>query len=240
MHLKGSDRRTTNRSQSLRDYFFRGFKMQHRLLRLFALLMLACGSWASAAEPLVEGTAYKLLSPAQPTSNPGKIVVTEFFSYECSHCFMFYPVVTAWANKLPKDVVFERVPVSLGRAAWQPISQAFYALQAIDKLDQLDRLIFNAIHVQNIKLFDEASITDFVAKQGVPAADFTAAYNSFSAKSSTLRAEQMMKAYRVEGTPSLVVDGKYLVMNEGTKNYEEWLARTDQLIAKARAEKTHK
>jgi len=214
--------------------------MHHRLLRLFALLMLVCGSAVWAADAPVEGTDYQLLSPAQPTSNPSKIVVTEFFSYECSHCFMFYPVVTAWANKLPKDVVFERVPVSLGRASWQPISQAFYALQALDKLDQLDRLIFNAIHVQNIKLFDEASITAFVAKQGVNAADFTAAYNSFSAKSSVLRAEQMMKSHRVQGTPALVVDGKYIVLNEGTKNYEEWLARTNKLIAKARAEKARK
>jgi protein dithiol oxidoreductase (disulfide-forming) len=214
--------------------------MHQSLLRLFALLMLACGTSAWAADTVIEGTDYQLLSPAQSTINPGKIVVTEFFSYECSHCFMFYPVVTAWANKLPKDVVFDRVPVSLGRAAWQPISQAFYALQAIDKLDQLDRAIFNAIHVQNVKLFDEASITAFVAKQGVNAADFTAAYNSFSAKSNVLRAEQSMKAYRVQGTPALVVDGKYVVLNEGTKNYEEWLARTDKIIAKARADKAHK
>lgn len=211
--------------------------MYHPLVRWFALLMLACGSSAWAADTVVEGTDYQLLSPAQATNNPGKIVVAEFFSYECSHCFAFHPVITAWASKLPKDVVFDRVPVSLGRAAWQPISQAFYALQAIDKLDQLDRLIFNAIHVQNVKLFDEASITSFVAKQGVNAADFTAAYNSFSAKSNVLRAEQMMKAYRVQGTPALVVDGKYLVLNEGTRNYEEWLARADKVIAKARADK---
>jgi thiol:disulfide interchange protein DsbA len=220
--------------------FFREVKMRHPLFRLFALLMLVCGSSVWAADVPVEGTDYQLLSPAQPTSNPSKIVVTEFFSYECSHCFAFYPVVTAWANKLPKDVVFDRVPVSLGRAAWQPISQAFYALQAIDKLEQLDSLIFNAIHVQNVRLEDEQSITAFVAKQGVSAADFNAAYNSFSAKSSTLRAEQMMKAYRVQGTPALVVDGKYVVLAEGTKSHEEWLARADKVIAKARADRAHK
>ena len=213
--------------------------MRQRFLRLFALLLLSCGA-AWAADAPIEGTDYQLLNPPQPTSNPSKIVVTEFFSYECPHCFVFYPVVTAWANKLPKDVVFERVPVSLGRAAWQPASQAFYALQAIDKLDPLDRLIFNAIHVQNVKLFDEASITAFVAKQGVNAADFTAAYNSFGVKSNVVRAEQLMKSYRVQGTPALVVDGKYLVMSEGTKNYEDWLVRADKLIAKARAEKAHK
>lgn len=217
-----------------------GYKMRQRFLQLFALLLLGCGVSAWAADAPVEGTDYQLLNPTQPTSNPGKIVVTEFFSYECPHCFVFYPVVTAWANKLPKDVVFERVPVSLGRAAWQPASQAFYALQAMGKLEQMDRLIFNAIHVQNVKLFDEASITAFVAKQGVNAADFTAAYNSFGVKSNMVRAEQLMKSHRVQGTPALVIDGKYVVMSEGTKNYEDWLVRADKLIAKARAEKAHK
>ena len=214
--------------------------MRHRLLRLFTLLLLGCGVSAWSADVPIEGTDYQLLSPAQPTNNPGKIVVTEFFSYQCSHCFMFSPVVTAWAKKLPKDVAFERVPVSLGRAAWQPISQAFYALQAMDKLQQLDQLIFNAIHVQNAGLLDEASITAFVAKQGVNATDFTAAYNSFGVKSSVVRAEQLMKSHRVQGTPTLVIDGKYVVMNEGTKNYEDWLVRADKLIIKARAEKAHK
>lgn len=214
--------------------------MRRRLLRLFTLLLLGSGFSVWAADAPSEGTDYKLLSPAQPTSNPGKIVVTEFFSYQCSHCFMFSPLVTAWAKKLPKDVVFERVPVSLGHAAWQPISQAFYALEALGKLEQLDQLIFNTIHVQKTPLLDEASITAFVARQGINAADFTAAYNSFGVKSNTVRAEQLMKSHRVQGTPALVVDGKYMVLNDGTKNYEEWLTRTDRIIAKARAEKARK
>lgn len=212
--------------------------MRYSLIRWFAVL-LCCGSvWAADAP--VEGQDYQLLNPAQPTSNPGKIVVSEFFSYQCSHCYAFYPVVKAWAAKLPQDVVFERVPVSLGRSSWVPVSQAFYALQAMGKLEQMDRLIFAGIHVQNAKLLDEASVTSFVAKQGVNAADFTAAYNSFGVKSSTVRADQMMKTYKVQGTPSMVVDGKYVVMNEGTKNYDDLLARTDKLIAKARADRARK
>jgi protein dithiol oxidoreductase (disulfide-forming) len=213
--------------------------MRHRLLNLFALLLLGCGASAWAADAPVDGTDYQLLLPPQPTSNPDKIVVTEFFSYQCSHCFMFYPVVTAWANKLPKDVVFERVPVSLGRASWQPISQAFYALQAMGKLEALDSPIFNAIHIQNVRLLDEASIIAFVARHGVNAVDFKATYDSFGVKSSVVRAEQLMKSYRVQGTPSLVVDGKYMVLAEGTKNYDEWLARADKLIGKARTDRAH-
>jgi thiol:disulfide interchange protein DsbA len=195
------------------------------LVRWFAVVLSCCGLSAWAADAPVEGQDYQLLSPAQPTSNPGKIVVSEFFSFQCSHCYAFYPVVKAWAAKLPQDVVFERVPVSLGRSSWVPVSQAFYALQAMGKLDQMDRLIFAGIHVQNIRLLDEASVTNFVAKQGVNAAEFTAAYNSFGVKSSTVRADQMMKSHRVQGTPTMVVDGKYVVMGEGTRSYDELLAR---------------
>lgn len=202
-------------------------------------MVLLCGAaWpVMAADMAVEGQDYQLLSPAQPTSMPGKVVVTEFFSYQCSHCYAFYPVVTSWAGKLHKDVVFERVPVSLGNRNWAPIAQAFYALQAMGKLEQLDRAIFTAIHTQNIRLLDEAAITAFVASQGVNAAEFTATYNSFGVKSSAARAEQQMRAHRVQGTPTLVVDGKYVVMSEGTRNYEDLLARTDRIIARARADK---
>ncbi|MGC3980264.1 MAG: thiol:disulfide interchange protein DsbA/DsbL [Steroidobacteraceae bacterium] len=214
--------------------------MRHRLIRLFVLALSCLGLSAQAAEVAVEGQDYQVLSPAQPTSNPNKIVVTEFFSYYCSHCYAFYPVVTPWAAKLPSDVAFERVPVSLGRSSWQPISQAFYALQAMGKLEQMDRLIFSGIHAQNIKLMDEESITAFVAKQGISAADFTAAYNSFGVKSSTVRAEQLMKNHKVSGTPALVVDGKYIVPSDGVKTLEEWLVRADKAIALARTEKKKK
>jgi thiol:disulfide interchange protein DsbA len=208
------------------------------------LVFMMGGGVAALAAPAtsvaVEGTDYTLLNPAQPTSDPKKIVVSEFFSYQCSHCYVFYPVVTPWAAKLPRDVLFERVPVSLGRTAWQPVAQAFYALQAMGKLEQMDRLIFNAINVQKATLYDEDSVTKFVAKQGVNAAEFTAAYNSFGVRSSLVAAEQKMKSHKVQGTPTLVVNGKYIINAEGTRGYEDLLARTDRVIAKVRAEQSRK
>lgn len=207
------------------------------LLPVLMLVQFGAVTGAQAAVgAAVEGTDYKMLEPAQPTSNPKKIVVTEFFSYQCSHCYAFNPYVTSWAKKLPADVVFERVPVSLGRTAWQPVSQAFYALQAMGKLEQVDTSIFSAIHTQRTSLYDEASITSFLAKQGINEADFTAAYNSFGVKSSVASAELKMKNYKVQGTPTLVVNGKYIVNADGSKDYNDLLGRADRVIAKARAE----
>jgi thiol:disulfide interchange protein DsbA len=213
--------------------------MRQWLVRIVALVF-ACGSvatWAAVGDP-VEGQDYSVLSPAQATSNPGKIVVTEFFSYECPHCFAFFPLVSSWAAKQPKDVVFERVPVSFGRSSWAAIAQAFYALQALDKVDKLDSAIFNAIHVQNVKLVDEASITDWMVKQGISKQEFSSAYNSFSVKSNMSRAEQAVRANQIQGVPTLVVDGKYVVSS--TKDHEGQLIVADKLIAKVRADKAHK
>lgn len=201
--------------------------------------MLACLSVTTWAADLVEGQDYAVLVPARPTSDPNRIVVTEFFSYQCPHCFAFYPLVTSWATKQPKDVMFERVPVSFGRANWAAIGQAFYALQALGKSEQLDGAVFNAIHVQNAHLNDEASITNWMSQHGIGAAEFSAAYNSFSVKSNVARAEQLVRSYQVQGVPYLVVDGKYAVIT--TKGgHEGQLAVVDQLVAKIRAGKAHK
>ncbi len=210
--------------------------IKHWLAGVVAMLSLSLTAHA-ADVPAVEGQDYRVLSPAQPTTRPDKIVVTEFFSYQCSHCYLFHPEVTPWAAKLPKDVVFERVPVSFGRPSWQPIAQAFYALQSLGKDGVLDKAIFEAIHVQHAGLADEASITRFMATQGITPAVFSAAYHSFSVESNARRAEQITKAYKVQGTPALVVNGKYTVLAEGTRGYGELLARTSRVIAKARAER---
>ena len=61
----------------------------------------------------VEGTHYVRLPQAAPVSAPaGKVEVVEFFWYGCNHCYNFEPSLGAWADKLPADVVFRRVPVA--------------------------------------------------------------------------------------------------------------------------------
>jgi thiol:disulfide interchange protein DsbA len=191
------------------------------------------GMSAFAAEP-VEGTDYIVLTPARPTSAPNKIVVTEFFSYQCPHCFHFSFLLDPWVAKFPSDIVFERIPVSFGRPEWGSIAQAFYSLQAMGKLDaKLDTAIFDAIHEKHIRLSDLASISDWLVKQGVSGTEFNDTYNSFGIRSSMTRAEQAAPAYGIDGVPTIIIDGKYRVPSK--TDMSEVLAIADQLIAKVRA-----
>src|SRR5438046_7930635 len=106
----------------------------------------------------MDGSDYKKLEPPLPTDSPGKIEVIEFFSYGCPHCNAFYPLISTWAAKLPKDVVFKRVPVSFNRPQWINLARAYYALQATADLPALDGELFHALHVENLQLFAEPNL----------------------------------------------------------------------------------
>jgi thiol:disulfide interchange protein DsbA len=189
---------------------------------------------AAPAMAQVAGKDYTLIEPAQPTDNPAKIEVIEFFSYGCPHCNDFNPLIGAWAAKLPADVYFKKVPVTFGRAAWSNIARLYYALETTGDLGKLDADVFKAIHGERVNLFDERVLNEWVAKKGVDPKKFADAFNSFGVMSKVKRAELMQQSYRVQGVPAVVVNGKYMI--EG-KEFNETLAIADKLIAKIRAER---
>jgi thiol:disulfide interchange protein DsbA len=179
------------------------------------------------------GKDYSLLNPPQPTSTR-KIEVLEFFFYGCSHCFHLHPLLNAWEKTMPKDVELTFVP-TVFRDSWEPMANTFYALESMGQQQQLHDALYRAWNEENMALVDEDKIADFVAKHGVDRAKFTAAYNSFSMQSKVTRAKQMIRIYGVNGTPTLVVDGKYVI--EGLQP-EDTIRALKEVIVMAR--KTHR
>jgi len=182
----------------------------------------------------VAGTDYQPINPPQSTSDPSKIVVTEFFSYQCPHCARFAKPYEAWIAKLPADVKAERVAVSIGHEAWVPAAQAFYALAAMKKLPAIDDALFGAIHRQQLRLDTEAALTDWAGRQGIDKAAFTQAYRSFSVKLNVKRAEDLSRAYRLPSVPTLAIDGKYLIPVADDGNFNDQLEVANALIEEAR------
>ena len=189
---------------------------------------------------LVVGRDYLPIVPAQMTDNPAKIEVIEFFSYGCPHCNEFHPTVSRWSASLPADVTFKRVPVSFGRPQWASLARLYYALETTGDLSRLDGAVFDALHKTGSKLYDDKSITEWVAAQGVDAKKFSDAYNSFGVVSKARRADQMSQAYKIQGVPAMAVDGKYLVTGKEIKSLAELPMLTDQVIGMARSERKKK
>jgi thiol:disulfide interchange protein DsbA len=175
--------------------------------QLFVILALLCATQAYA-EPQ-PGKDYTLLSPPQPTSTGSKIEVIEFFFYGCSHCFKLHPLLNAWEQKMPKDVELVFVP-AIFNPSWEAMARTFYALEALGQRKQLHDALFNAWN-NGTEMVDEASATNFVVQHGVDRKKFSDAYNSFSMQSKITRVRQMGQSYNIRGTPTLIVDGKYLI-----------------------------
>jgi protein dithiol oxidoreductase (disulfide-forming) len=176
--------------------------------QLFAVLALLSATAVHAE--VVAGKDYKLLNPPQPTTSGKKVEVLEFFFYGCSHCYHLHPFMEAWEKKMPKDVELQYVPVIFSEGA-EPMARAFYALEALGLRKKLHDAMFKSLYEQNLDMSDEKSITSFVVKHGVDGAKFGAAYNSFALQSKIARSNQMVQSYNIRGTPTIVVDGKYVI-----------------------------
>src|SRR5438093_502020 len=204
-----------------------------RLLSIVAGLALAFA--ASAQSSPVDGVDYIELKPPQSTESSGKIEVIEFFWYRCPHCYSLEPDLESWVKRLPRDVQFKRIPGILNED-WAVDARVFYALESIGEVERVHRTLFNAIHKQGgVRLRGDAFAkwtADWLAKLKVDMAKYDAAFHSFSVESKVRRAAQMASAYRLEGVPTLTVQGRYLVL--ASTSQKSMLETADFLIGEAR------
>lgn len=184
-------------------------KFLKNIFAAFVLLLPVLASTQAYSEPVM-GTDYKLIEPAQATSSGNKIEVLEFFFYGCSHCFHLHPELTAWEKKMPKDVDLVLVP-TIFNTGWEPMAYTYYALEALGQNRKLHNDLYDAWNVKNIDLSDESKIAAFVSQHGVDGKKFSDAYHSFGVQSKVTRSKQLTQTYGIRGTPTLIVDGKYLI-----------------------------
>jgi thiol:disulfide interchange protein DsbA len=195
-------------------------------------VMLLVAGTASAAVQLQQGVNYKLLQPAQPTSvAPGKVEVVEVFWYACGHCYMLEPRLEAWNRSgRPANAELVRVP-----ATWNEVlkthARLFYTMELLGK-QNLNQEIWREINLKGNRLDTPAKIEAFFTSRGVSKADFQRAFASFAMDSKVAKAEDLNRRYRITGTPTIIVNGKY-VTDVGMAGGEEKLFEViNALVAK--------
>jgi thiol:disulfide interchange protein DsbA len=192
---------------------------------------------ATAQSPKIEeGFDYRILPTSQPVESKGKVEVIEFFWYGCPHCYDFEPELNAWLKRQPKDVTFRKVPVAF-RDDFMPHSQLFYALEAMGKGEAMNDKVMYAMHKENKRLMTENEIADWVASQGIDRNTFLATYRSFAVVSKARAARQMAEAYRIDGVPTIVMQGRYVTSPSIAGTKAKVIAVMDYLEQKIRKDK---
>ena len=196
-------------------------------------LTLSGSASAQTAAP-VEGTHYVKLGQPLPVPPGGKIEVIEFFWYACPHCNAFEPALEAWQKTLPADVTFRRVPVAFRDEPFGTHQRIYYALEVLGALPAMHRKVFAAIHVDHARLDKLPEIVALMTKNGIDAAKFSDAFNSFGVQTKARQAKQLAEAYRIDGVPALGVQGRFYTSGTLAGSGERSLAVADYLIAQVR------
>jgi thiol:disulfide interchange protein DsbA len=202
----------------------------------------------------VEGKHYFLIEPAQPTSHPGKIEVTEVFSFGCPACNAFHTTADQIRKSLPAGAVMNYLPAAFRPDEnWVVYQRAFYAAQALGLAEKSLDAMFDATwktgetatyNLKGTGLKPKEAwptiedIAQFYAKNfGVDAKEFVAVANSFSVNTKMKRADDLIKAYGIDGTPSMDDNGKYRYGPSTAGGYAQTIELTQWLVAKEQAGK---
>jgi thiol:disulfide interchange protein DsbA len=199
------------------------------VLSLFALGAKAQSPVPVAGKDYVEIPNGRPLEPVQ-----GAVVVEEFFNYICPACNMFEPTFVQWAAQLPEYAKLHHVPASF-RQDFVQYARAYYAAETLGIAEKSHQAVYDAIHRQHVipaegDRPDEEKIANWYAAQyGVDAQQFLATMRSFGVDAKVRRASEQMTRNKIPSTPSVVVNGRYLV--RGT-TYADSLRIASYLIEK--------
>lgn len=202
-------------------------KLRRTLISAFALATTPV-SLALRAQARVDD-GYSTLSTPLQVENPAKVEVAEFFWYGCIHCFNLEPALEAWLPKLPPDAYFRRIPAIFSER-WALDASIFYTFEALGVLGKLHRPFFDAIHKDRLKTDNPAALNEWLGKNGVDLKKFDSAMKSFGVQSKVKRAGQLTAGARIDGTPALMVQGRYTISADQGRSLEGMLANADRLI----------
>lgn len=206
----------------------------YRIIFLIASFICASSSMGLLPERFVEGTHYRVLEPAVPTNDPSKIEVVGAFWYGCPHCYSFEPLITDWVKNADHDVDFVRFPAVFGRPM-DSHGQIYFTAVSLGVIDKAHEKVYEALVKERKRLQTEGQIAGLFAELGVARDDFQKSFNSFSVRTKLEQAKLRTKDYGLQGTPSMIVNGKYVVIAGGAVgSQQEVLDVIDFLIQKER------
>jgi thiol:disulfide interchange protein DsbA len=129
-----------------------------------------------------------------------------------------------------------------------PQQRLFYTLEALGLLEQYHQKVFNAMHIERLRLRSDEQVLDWAVKSGIDQVRFVEAWNSFGVQAKLRRAGALMAAYRVDSWPTIAIDGRFITSpsqagaaaahaHDEDEMQRAALKVMDYLVAQAKAEK---
>jgi thiol:disulfide interchange protein DsbA len=217
-------------------------------LTLTCVLAPCLTGLARAATAWTEGRNYFLIDPPRvPAVAPGKVEVTEVFSYGCPACNLFVPTMHKLQKSLPPNAVLDYLPASFNPSEdWPMFQLAYLTAQTLGVADQSHDAMFDAVWTtRELSVIDPATqrirerlptIEDaarfYNRRSGVPVEKFVSTAKSFAVDVKVRSAEDALQAYKIDRTPTIIVNGKYRLYPQSAGGNDEVVDLVNFLVAK--------
>lgn len=203
------------------------------LVRLALTLACVCFALPAAAQSKTD-VDYREIRQ-QPVETGDKIEVIDFFFYGCQYCNELLPRLERWRKTIPADVVYRHIPV-VRHDSWVPLAKAYFTLEAMGEVERLHTAVFHGYHVEDLYMSQEKVIAEWAGNHGLDWDKFMAIYRSDETRQKVERARKQTLEYDIQGTPTLVVDGRYLTDGSSGKTIDI----LDRMIRLARQQREKK
>lgn len=185
-----------------------------------------------------EGKHYSRMVPTQPTvGGADKIEVAEFFWYGCPHCLDFEPYVQRWDAEKPANVRFVKIPI-----VWNPVAllhgRMYYAGEILIRNGVIKDgkafhdAVFQEYHRRGNRMASEAAVKKIFERFGVTDEQYETTWNSFEVDQKVRVANDLMRRYKIDGVPAVVVNGKYRSGAAEAGGYPKLLELINELIVR--------
>lgn len=187
--------------------------MKTIITSLFAVVMSFTALQAHAYE-FVEGKDYVKVANVDPALNNKTI---EIFSYHCQYCYRSQNSVHAFKASMPKGMVLEHKPTTFGYKQLLPFASTYFIMEELGLTDELHDYAFHIAklpikgekHYNKLNNFE--GVKAFFMDHGVSEADYEKAVKAIEEKGLIKQADKFASKYQVEGTPTFIINGKYIV-----------------------------
>lgn len=210
------------------------------LLGLLVVMQFAAGgaalAQAQAPDAKYQDTVHYTTIPDAPARPGNAVEVVEAFSYMCTHCATFEPFITNWKKRQPEHVEFQRIPVVFGRSSWELYARAYVTAELMGIADDAHGALMDKLWKEGTVLKSMDELAEFYGAYGAKPAEFVAMSKSFAVDARMRRDQRAVQTAGVRGTPSMIVNNKYLVAgNAAVANFDVLLDVVDFLVAREAA-----
>ncbi len=189
---------------------------------------------ASAQQPVRADIDYRVIKP-QPVAVANRIEVIDFFWYGCPHCNNLQPGLERWIGSKPADVAIRRIPAIL-RDSWAPHARIYYTLEALGEAERLHQRVYHGYHVEELHMSKPEVMATWAVRNGIDRERWEQAYSSPEVQRKVEEAAKLTRAYQITGTPSLVVNGRYLTSGNLAESLDSLVSIIDGLVHKVRSD----